>query len=133
MMKRVLAAAFLSIAFAAAAAPAGWAGPDVTKPYYYLGAGRTLSPLDQQQLTIYRDQLETQQRAQQLQLYQGTIAVPNGSGPLRPLANNPTTASQNLYRTQTELGRVNGLFNTSRTNQMLATPPVVVVKKFPPQ
>ena len=51
-MKRVIAGALLSIAFAAAAAPIGWAGSDVTKPYYYLGAGRTLSPLDRQQLTI---------------------------------------------------------------------------------
>ena len=133
-MKRVLAAALLSTAFAAAVAPAGWAGSDVIKPYYYLGAGRTLSPLDQQQLTIYRDQLQAQQRAQQLQRYQSNVVQPNGTGPLRPLVGgNPAVATQNLNQTQIELGRVNGLLNTSRTNQMLATPPAMVVKKFPPQ
>lgn len=134
VMTRIIAASLLSIAFTATLAPAGWAGSDVTRPYYYLGAGRTLSPLDQQQLTIYRDQLETQQRAQQLQLYGSTFALPNSTGPLRPLGGgNPATASQSLNRTQIEFGRVNGLLTTSRTNQMLATPPAMVVKRFPPQ
>jgi hypothetical protein len=139
-MKRILAGVLLSIAFVAAAGPAARAG-DVTKPYYYLGAGRTLSPLDQQRLTIYQNQLDAELRAQQLQLNQGSlatggynangVAIASPSGPLRPLTN--PTASQNLYRTQTELGRVNGLLNASRMNQMLATPPAMVVKKFPPQ
>ena len=132
-MKRIVVAACL-MAFAAGGAPAGWAGSDVTKPYYYLGAGRTLSPLDQQQLTIYRDQLEAQQRSQQLQLYQSNVALPNSTGPLKPLVGgNPAVANQTLNQTQIELGRVNGLLNTSRTNQMLATPPAMIVKRFPPQ
>ena len=140
-MKRLSIAILLAgLCWAAGAAPS-FAGPDVTRPYYYLGAGRTLSPLDQQQLTVYRDQLEAQQRAQQLQLYQGSIGqggivgqgtvigAPNSSGPLRPFAN-PAIAGSNLYRTQSELGRVNGLLNSARTMQMLTIPPVMVVKPF---
>jgi hypothetical protein len=126
---------------AGAGASPSFAGPDVTKPYYYLGAGRTLSPLDQQQLTVYRDQLQAQQRTQQLQLYQGgigqggvmgqgsVIGVPNPPGPLRPFAN-PAQTGSNLYQTQSELGRVNGLLNSSRTMQMLTVPPIMVVKPF---
>jgi hypothetical protein len=122
-MRYAIATALLSLALLAGAMQAAPAG-DVTKPYYYLGTGRNLSAVDQQNLAIYRDQLEAQQRAQQLQLYQGgTIAIPgpNPSGPLRPLVN-PAIGSSNLYQTQSELGRVNGLLNTSRTMQML-TPP----------
>jgi hypothetical protein len=134
-MKRILFAAFLSIAVGTGCAPAGQAGPDVTSPYNYVGAGQTLSPLGLQQLTIYRDQLQALQREQQLQVHQGSnVALPSATGPLKPLgSNNPATASQNLSRTQTELDRINGLLNQSRTNQMLAAPPAMVVKKFPPQ
>lgn len=135
-MKRFVIAPLLAgLCWAAGVAPS-FAGSDVTKPYYYLGAGRTLSPLDQQRLTVYRDQLQAQQRAQQLQLYQGgvglgnrgsVIGVPNPAGPLRPFAN-PAVAGSNLYQTQRELGRVNGLLNTSRTTQMLTIPPAMVVR-----
>jgi hypothetical protein len=140
-MKRFSIAVLLAGLCWAAGAKQSLAGPDATKPYYYLGAGRTLSPLDQQQLTAYRDQLQAQQRAQQLQLNQGgvgqgyvvnrgsVIGVPNPSGPLRPFAN-PAMAGSNLYQTQSELGRVNGLLNNSRTMQMLTVPPVMVVKPF---
>lgn len=75
-----------------------------------------------------------------MQLYQGTlatggynangVAIPNPSGPLRPLTN-PAASSGNLYQTQTELNRVNGILNRSHTNQMLALPPAMVVKRFP--
>lgn len=132
-MKRILFAAILSIVAGTGCAPA--AAPDVTTPYYYVGAGQTLSPLDQQQLTIDRDQLQAQQRVQQLQVRQGgSVALPSATGPLKPLgSNNPATASQNLSQTQTELDRINGLLNQSRTNQMLATSPAMVVKRFPPQ
>jgi len=120
-MRHSFALALVSFALLCCAVTAASAG-DVTKPYYYLGTGRNLSAVDQQNLAIYRDQLEAQQRAQQLQLYQGSIAIPapNPSGPLRPLTN-PGIGS-NLYQTQSELGRVNGLLGTSRTMQML-TPP----------
>jgi hypothetical protein len=140
-MTRISIAILLAgLCWTAGASPS-LAGPDVTKPYYYLGAGRTLSPLDQQRLTVYRDQLQAQQRAQQLLLYQGgvgqgyamnrgsVIGVPNSSGPLRPFAN-PAQLGSNLYQTQSELGRVNGLLNSSRTTQMLTVPPVMVVKPF---
>jgi hypothetical protein len=106
------------------------AGSDVRKPYYYVGAGKTLSALDQQRLTTYRDQLEVQQRAQQLQLNQGSIATQALNGPLQPYPN-PAIASRNLSQTQLELDRVNGLLNRARTNQMLALPPAMVVKRFP--
>ena len=144
-MKHFLVAALLAGLGLAVGAAVSFAGPDVTKPYYYLGAGRTLSPLDQQQLTVYRDQLEAQQRAQQLQLYQGgagqgygmgqggIVGAVNPSGPLRPFANpapGSNFAGSNLYQTQTELGRVNGLLNSSRTMQMLTIPPAMVVKPF---
>jgi hypothetical protein len=138
-MKRALALASLALALGIGT-QVSLAGSDVTKPYYSLGAGQTLSPLEQQRLSAYRDQLETQQRAQQLQLYQGSlatsgynangVAIPNSMGPLRPLTN-PAASSSNLYRTQTELNRVNGILNRSRTNQMLALPPAMVVKRFP--
>jgi hypothetical protein len=140
-MNRLFRAILLAGLCSILSAGSSLAEPDVTKPYYYPGAGRTLSPLDQQQLTVYRDQLEAQQRAQQLQLYQGgigqgyglnrgsIIGVPNASGPLRPFAN-PAMAGSNLYQTQNELGRVNGLLNTSRTKQMLTIPQVMVVKPF---
>jgi hypothetical protein len=120
-MRHPFALVILSLTCLSGAVTAAAAG-DVTKPYYYLGTGRNLSAVDQQNLAIYRDQLEAQQRAQQLQLYQGSIAIPapNPSGPLRPLVN-PGFGS-NLYQTQSELGRVNGLLSTSRTMQML-TPP----------
>lgn len=134
-MKRILFAAILSIVAGTGCAPAGQAGPDVTTPYYYVGAGQTLSPLDQQQLTIDRDQLQARQRVQQLQVRQGSsVALPSATGPLKPLgSNNPAAASQNLSQTQTELDRINGLLNQSRTKQMLATSPAMVVKRFPPQ
>ena len=91
-------------------------------------------------VNVSRDQLQAQQRSQQLQLYQGgidqggmgqgtIIGVPNASGPLRPFAN-PGAAASNLYQTQRELGRVNGLLNSSRTTQMLTVPPIMVVKPF---
>ena len=138
-MKRAIAIATLCLALGIGI-QASLAGNDVTKPYYNLGAGQTLSPLEQQRLTAYRDQLETQQRAQQLQLYQGSlatggynangVAIPNSTGALRPLTN-PAARSSNLYQTQTELNRVNGILNRSRTNQMLALPPAMVVKRFP--
>jgi hypothetical protein len=137
-MKRFVIAFLLASLCCAAGAGPSLAGQAVTKPYYYLGAGRTLSTLDQQRLTVYRDQLQAQQRAQELQLYQGgvglgnrgsVIGVPNPSGPLRPFAN-PAVAGSNLYQTQSELGRVNGLLNTSRTTQMLTIPPAMVVKPF---
>ena len=113
-MKKICAIALLSIAFFTGVAAIASAGPDVIKPYYYLGTGRTLSATDQQNLEIYRDQLEAQQRAQQLQTYQGNVTVPNSSGPLRPLGNG-ATAGGNLNQTQSELGRVNSLLNTSHT------------------
>ena len=139
-MKRFSIAILLASLCWTAGACSSFAGPDVTKPDYYVGAGRTLSPLEQQQLTVYRDQLQAQQRSQQLQLYQGgigqggmgqgtIIGVPNASGPLRPFAN-PGAAASNLYQTQRELGRVNGLLNSSRTTQMLTVPPIMVVKPF---
>ncbi len=138
-MKRTAVLAGLVLALGVAART-GLAGPDVTKPYYSLGAGQTLSPLEQQRLSAYRDQLETQQRAQQLQLYQGSlatggydangVAIANRPGPLRPLTN-PAASSSNLYQTQTELNRVNGILNRARTTRMLALPPAMVVKRFP--
>jgi len=120
-MRHPVTLALISFALLCSAATGASAG-DVTKPYYYLGTGRNLSAVDQENLAIYRDQLEAQQRAQQPQLYQGSIAIPapNPSGPLRPLVN-PGNGS-NLYQTPSELGRVNGLLSTSRTMQML-TPP----------
>ncbi len=57
------------------------------------------------------------------------IGVPNLFRPAAALCQS-AVAGSNLYQTQSELGRVNGLLNSSRTTQMLTVPPVMVVKPF---
>ena len=94
---------------AASATQVGTAGLQ----HYYSGVSTPLSPIQQQQLMIYRDQLEAQRQALQLQQYRGT------SGPMLPIdpvhpgvtRTNPAVVSQNLSQTQLELNRVNSLLN----------------------
>jgi len=109
----------LLIAFVAALsvglAPAGQAGggndgPNVLKPYYYQPPGGPLNAVDQQQLMVYRHQLEQQQQSLQLQQYRGTSG-PNLSQPAFAQPVNPATTSSELSQTRNELDRVNGLLN----------------------
>jgi hypothetical protein len=119
----VLAVALLSVAGATRA----FAGNDVTSgnvisPNKYQGVGNALSTIDQQQLAIYRDQLEAQQRAQQLKLNQGSSRpVPplNSS----PLPANPAILSRNLSETQSELDRINGLLQSAHTAPLVTPLP----------
>jgi hypothetical protein len=82
--------------------------------HYYLGVSTPLSPIDQQQLMIYRDQLQAQQRTLQLQQYRGTSGPMLPIDPVNPTVTriNPATVSQRLSQTQNELDRVNSLLNS---------------------
>jgi hypothetical protein len=125
--KRRLMALLIVASFFACGATRAAAGNDITagnviKPYYYQGAGKTLNTIDQQQLTIYRDQIEVQQRAQQLKVDQGS------SRPVSPLntprlSTNPAIRSRNLFETQSELNRVNGMLNSAHTAPLVAPMP----------
>jgi hypothetical protein len=99
--------------------------------HYYLGVSKPLSPIDQQQLMVYRDQLEQQQRVLQLQQYRGT------SAPLLPIDPtgariNPATVSRNLSETQNELDRVNGLLNAPVANPTYSPAPLSGTSGVPP-
>ena len=96
---------------------------NVIRPYYYQGAGKTLNTIDQQQLTIYRDQLEVQQRAQQLKLNQGSSRPVSPLNTSRRLPTNPAIRSRNLFETQSELNRVNGMLNSAHTAPLVAPMP----------
>lgn len=93
--------------------------PNVIKPGFYQSADIGLSNIDQQRLTAYRNQLEVQQRAQQLRVYQGGSRPQAPISLSRPLAN-PAIASRNLFETQSELNRVNSLLRSAHTAQILA-------------
>jgi hypothetical protein len=99
--------------------------------HYYLGVSKPLSPIDQEQLMVYRDQLEMQQRALQLQQYRGT------SGPIFPINPtgariNPATVSRSLSETQNELDRVNGLLNSPVANPTYSPTPLSGTSGIPP-
>jgi hypothetical protein len=99
--------------------------------HYYLGVSQPLTPIDQQQLMVYRDQLEQQRRALQLQQYRGT------SGPIFPLdptgaRTNPATVSRSLSETQDELDRVNGLLNSPVANPTYSPAPLSGTSGVPP-
>jgi hypothetical protein len=85
-------------------------GPNAIKPYYYQPPGGPLNSVEQQQLMTYRDQLQQQQQSLQLKQDRGT------SGPMIPAVPfqapvNPATTNSQLFQTQNELDRVNGLLN----------------------
>src|ERR1700687_4731377 len=107
----LVASLFFASGAAHAIAGDGFNSRNVIKPNYYQGAGKTLSTIDQEQLAVYRDRLEVQQRAQQLRLYQGSIRPLSPSSPSL-LPTNPAVLSRNLFETQSELGRVNGLLQS---------------------
>jgi hypothetical protein len=99
--------------------------------HYHLGVSKPLSPIDQQQLMVYRDQLEQQRRVLQLQQYRGT------SAPLLPIDPtgariNPATVSRNLSETQNELDRVNGLLNAPVANPTYTPAPLSGTSGVPP-
>jgi len=99
--------------------------------HYYSGVSKPLSPIDQQQLMVYRDQLELQRRALQLQQYRGT------SGPIFPVdptgaRTNPATVSRSLSETQDELDRVNGLLNYSAASPTYSPAPLSGTSGVPP-
>jgi hypothetical protein len=85
-------------------------GPNVLKPYYYQPPGGPLNAVDQQQLMVYQEQLEQQQQSLQLQQDRGTSGTPFPTTPFQPPVNPATTGSQ-LFQTQNELDRINGLLN----------------------
>ena len=119
---RQLAPLVVALYFAAGAAGtfAGndFAGSNVIKPFYYQGAGKTLTTNDQAQLAVYKEQLEVQQRAQQLRLYQGATR-PKLPLAVSPVPANPAILSRNLFQTQSELNRVDSLLRTSHSAQFL--------------
>jgi hypothetical protein len=125
--RRAQVALLIVASFFASGATRAVAGNDFTsgnvvRPYYYQGAGKTLNTIDQQQLTIYRDQLEVQQRAQQLKLDQGSSRPVSPLNPSR-LPTNPAIRSRNLFETQSELNRVNGMLNSAHTAPLVAPMP----------
>jgi FtsP/CotA-like multicopper oxidase with cupredoxin domain len=98
-------------------AASGWAGggndaPNVTKPYYYQPPGGSLNATDRLQLMVYRDQLQLQQQSLQLQQDRGTSSPVIPQAPFQqPI--NPAIVNSQLFQTQSELDRVNGLLNSA--------------------
>jgi hypothetical protein len=126
MNRRQLAVLVVALLFVAGATRA-FAGNDfssgnVISPNKYQGAGKTLSTIDQEQLAVYRDQLEVQQRAQQLRVYQGSSRPVSPLNP-SPLPTNPAILSRNLFETQSELDRINGLLQSAHTAPFVAPMP----------
>jgi hypothetical protein len=123
-MTRGQFALFVAALFFASGAAHAIAGDDfnsrnVIKPNFYQGAGKALNTIDQEQLATYRDELEVQQRAQQLRLYQGSIR-PEPPLNLSRLPTNPAILSRNLFETQSELDRVNSLLQSAHTAPFVA-------------
>src|SRR5258706_10131713 len=126
MNRRQLTVLVVTLLFVAGGTRA-FAGNDfssgnVISPNKYRAAGKTLSTIEQQQLAIYRDQLEVQQRAQQLKLNQGSSRpVPplNAS----PLPANPAILSRNQFETQSELDRINGLLQSAHAAPLVTPLP----------
>src|SRR5271168_5380527 len=85
-------------------------GPNVIKSYYYQPPGGPLNAVDRQQLMVYRNQLEQQQQSLQLKQDRGTSGPTFPAVPFQPPVNPATTSSQ-LFQTQNELDRVNGLLD----------------------
>jgi len=126
MGRPLLAVLVAALVFAGGAARAiagnDYTSGNVIKPNYYVGAGKALSTFDQHQLAIYRDQLEVQRRAQQLRVYQGSGA-PVSPLNLSHLPTNPAILNRNLFETQSELDRVNGLLNSAHTAPLVTPMP----------
>jgi len=85
-------------------------GPNVMKYYYYQPPGGPLNAVGHQQLMVYREQLEQQQQSLQLKHDSGTSGPMFPAAPFQPPVN-PATTSGQLFQTQNELDRVNGLFD----------------------
>lgn len=102
--------AALSVGPGSAGRAGGGDGPNMLKPYYYQPPGGPLNATDQQQLMVYRQQLELQQQSLQLQQDRGTNG-PDLSRPALGQPPNPATTSSELWQTRNELDRVNGLLN----------------------
>jgi hypothetical protein len=124
-------AATNSIALASSGrAGGGYDAPTVIKPYYYQPSGGPLNALDQQRLMVYRDQLQLQQQSLQLKLDRGT------GGPHFPFTSfqprvNPATTSRDLFQTQNELDRVNGLLNPPSGSGSFAPSPMTGSSSLP--
>ena len=128
LMALLTVASFFASGATLAVAGNNFTSGNVVRPYYYQGAGKTLNTIDQQQLTIYRDQLEVQKRAQQLKVDQGSSRDQGSNrlvSPANPsrLPTNPAILSRNLSETQSELNRVNGMLNSAHTAPLVAPMP----------
>jgi hypothetical protein len=102
--------AVFSVGMATTGRAGGGDGSNVIKRYYYQPPGGPLNAVDQQQLMVYREQLEQQEQSLQLKQDRGTSGPTFPVTPLQPPVNPATTSSQ-LFQTQNELDRVNGLLN----------------------
>jgi hypothetical protein len=105
-------------------------GPNVIRPYYYQPPGGPLNGVDQQQLMVYREQLEQQRQSLQLKQDRGTSSAMFPAAPLQPPASPAITSSQ-LFRTQNELDRVNNLLDPVPDAGPVAPAPVTSSSPLP--